>query len=105
MNTVIRIYCGRNLNNEFRQSPLTESEFDFFLQDVVVPLYDGFTIIPSQGFWKGKREEVFIIEIVTNCGWETEQNINTISAAYVSRYNQDAVMITQQEVEASLYSR
>ena len=73
MNTVMRIYCGRNLNNEFRQSPLTESEFDFFLQDVVVPLY--------------------------------EQNMNTISAAYVSRYNQDAVMITQQEVEASLYSR
>jgi hypothetical protein len=102
MDTLIRIYCGRNIHGINEE--LTEAAFDAFLTDVVAPLYEGFTILPSTGFYKGKKENTFVIEILTNKGYETDRNIEHISESYTSRYNQECVLVTRQEVLAYLYS-
>ena len=104
MDTLVKIYFGRNLNNPYRQEELTNEEFNSFLQNEVVPLYEGFTINEAIGFWKGQQEKTFVIEILTNHGIETERKIEHISRTYVSRYNQEAVMITRQEVKSTLYT-
>jgi hypothetical protein len=102
MDTLVRIYCGRNIPGT--NKTLTKAEFEFFVNDVIVPLYQGFTIIEATGFWNGKAEKTFIIEIFTNNELETDCKVSQIAETYVSRYHQEAVAVTKQEIEVKLYT-
>jgi len=88
---------GRDLNNEFRKESLTNEEFDFFVNDVIVPRFLGFTILEVKGYWKGKAEDTFVLEVLDD-GAASDVKIQQIADAYVSRYHQEAVMVLSQEV-------
>ena len=49
---------------------------------------DGFTIYQVHGYWEGKSEPSFKIEIATDGG------VGMIASELRDKYNQDAVMVT-----------
>ena len=51
---------------------------------------DGFTIYKVKGYWQGKAEISFKIEIAT----DDDSNIDKIAEILRDTYNQDAVMVT-----------
>lgn len=87
MNTY-RLSLGRNIGLD---GFVTQEAFDKFLNETVASIYDGFTIIEAQGFWKGMREKTTIIEILT----DNTAGINIIARAYAKQFSQDAVLVQQ----------
>jgi hypothetical protein len=107
MNTLVRIYCGRNLNNPNRQEELTREEFNEFLANNVVPFYKSFTVFEATGFYESKVENTFVIEILTDDIRYTFTNHDTagfIAKIYANVYCQESVLVTTQEVKSTLYT-
>lgn len=60
--------------------------------------FDGFTIIHTKGFWKGKEENSLIVEILT----ENETLIKAIAQAIKGFNKQDGVLVTSHTVDCEL---
>lgn len=92
MNTVSRIYLGRNIGTEGLK--VSNSQLAQFLKQIVVPSFDGFTVIEGLGFWKGVQEPVMIVEIVHDGGKDSTALVLFIAETYAARFSQDCVMTT-----------
>ena len=68
--------------------------------NLLTKVYDGYTIIHSQGYWKGLPEESIIIEIITYAvDLPTIQGI----ANQIKQLNsQESVLVTSQPVYSEL---
>lgn len=63
--------------------------------------FAGFTIYNGTGYWKGKREQCAVIEIIENELLET--TLNVLVADLKKTNNQEAVYVTSENVTANLY--
>lgn len=61
----------------------------------------GYTLVPCEGRWKGKREKSLKIEIISQN--ELHELIPRIAIGIRDLNNQDAVLVTVQNVEAELF--
>jgi uncharacterized membrane-anchored protein YitT (DUF2179 family) len=52
---------------------LTENKNRKQIIKLVSDRFDGFTVIKTQGYWKGQTERSLIIEINTNAEWEIKE--------------------------------
>lgn len=68
------------------------------IEDLLSIHFDGFTILRTKGFWKGKEEEGLIIEIMTR----NETLIKTIGETIKKQNHQEAVLITSHAVDCVL---
>ena len=72
---------------------VTKETFDAFVADVVCPKFDSFSISTQTGFWKGQREETFVLTVIHAEGDATITKLNEVAAIYKDRFNQEEVLI------------
>ena len=60
--------------------------------------FDGFTVIHTQGNWKGVKEDSIIIEIIT----KNETLVKAIAQAIKKFNKQEAILVTSQNVDCEL---
>lgn len=58
--------------------------------------FDGFTILNTRGFWKGKAEASHVVEILA-CGSDRNR-VLTLCATIREQYRQEEVWFTAEEV-------
>lgn len=88
-----RLYLGRSRSGTTSGShEVTDAELQEFLESVVSPAFDSYTIYRAKGYWKSKPERTFVLEIMTEYG---QERINHIAQTYCQEFDQQAVMITQ----------
>ena len=63
--------------------------------------FDAYTIIESEGAWKGDHESSIIIETIFN-GEVNRKRVYAIAEEIKRLNKQDAVLITEQEIEVKL---
>ena len=99
---VQRMYFGFNKPN----GVVSESEWRFFVKDVITPAFPaGLTVIEARGQWLGQDSKIAeepsrIVEIVYDDSQDLSGAVQAISAAYKSRFQQEAVMILKNKVNA-----
>jgi hypothetical protein len=78
----------------------TEDKDRDIIYALIGAYYDGFTVLPGIGFWKGGQEKCLVIEII-GCPDDME-DIEILCKAIRETNAQQAVMLTVQEVTADL---
>ena len=83
-------------------------EFKAFLDAEVTPRFpDGYSVIPAEGRWRDAASGITLVEqsriimILHEPTAEAEQKIEAIRDAYKKRFNQDAVLRTDDPQQAS----
>lgn len=84
--------------------------FQGFLADIVTPRFSGFTLIEAKGYWEGNPEETRILEIVVPYTFQdalqtTRETVHKVARAYAIRFKQDAVMVTEENVQFALIEK
>lgn len=91
------LYFGRDFS---RVGYVLDLDFEAFLADHVTQRFPGFTILKGKGFWKGEREDIFILRIL---GDDVDGfGVSKIAAAYRDAFKQESVLIVQTAVNGSL---
>ena len=92
-----KLYCGRSRADG---SLILLRDVLSFIQAEVVTQYETFTLTYATGYWDGKQEETFILEFITDTTTKREDfRPKQIAQAYKTQFNQDAVLMTSQDIE------
>lgn len=73
---------------------LTEDKNRKLIVSLVSLYFEGFTIIPSIGFWKGEREKALTIEIATDNPKEDYKKAKKI-AEIIKLFNEQETVLVQ----------
>ncbi len=93
---LFRMYFGRNIGDDSRVTlPAVES----FLQTHIAPVFSGFTVYDGIGYWEGKPEDCFIVEIIHESNAASQCSIAKICEAYKEQFDQESVLVTRQPVD------
>ena len=94
--TTYQLYFGRLINvPELGQSwktKVSDRQFDEFVKENIIPDFDSFSITYGQGYWKGEKEDVTIVTIVSE-DLDDAFLIHDIASNYKNDFNQEAVMV------------
>ena len=96
---LFRMYFGRNIGGDNR---VVGFEVNDFIEKYIAPVFPGFTAYQGIGYWYGKSEDCFIVEIISNRILGAVIEIRSICKAYNNLFDQDAVLITRQPVDMEL---
>jgi hypothetical protein len=94
--TTYQVYLGRNvptpqLGHE-ATCRVSDDMFDRFIRDNVVPRFQSFSVTNSSGYWKGEREDVSIITIISEHYFDAI-DVHKIAKEYCQQFDQEAVFI------------
>jgi len=70
----------------------TEDKNRDTIRTIAGTYFDGYSLIPCEGVWKGKGEKALIIEIVVQAP-SARKRVTQMATAIKSRNKQEAVMI------------
>lgn len=94
-------YFGADIQG---RSIVSDAQFSTFCRDVIVPLFDGFTVQHGTGFWQGKPEPVRLLTILDTAdqgaGWFRLAG-EAIARAYCNRFEQGCVLVETSTVGAA----
>lgn len=93
-----RLYLGRNMPYG---GFVSDIELDDFIDDNIVPIFDGLTIYDVSGRWKEVREDSIIVEIITDAPTASIA-IYKIANKYKERFHQESVLLTREPVDMEL---
>lgn len=65
-------------------------EFDIFCEKHITPLFPGYTVTVSHGYWEGKKELTFIVTIICDMWLESYK----LAKEYCKLFNQSEVLVT-----------
>ncbi len=91
------MYFGRNIGDTGDR--VQNYEFADFTQTHIMPVFSGFTLYNAIGYWKGKSEDYFIIEVITDSKSVALKMIKRICKAYKHQFEQESVLVTRQPVD------
>ena len=80
----------------------------FLKSDVVAAFPDGFTVIPAQGYWRGKgmnvtaQENSLVLKIIHPAGAAALKKLSGIAKSYARRFEQQAVLLSTVTTDAAL---
>jgi Protein of unknown function (DUF3574) len=94
MTTQYKIYCGRNIAGG---ASVSDAEINGFIHEVIVPLFDGFSVSNVQGYWRGQSEDTVVFEIISDT-YLAPVKIQTIAEKYKLRFDQESVLVTSTDV-------
>lgn len=94
--TTYQLYFGRIIDlpqfgHEF-QTKVSDREFNDFIKDHVIPEFESFAITQGIGYWRGNKEEVTIVTIISD-QYDDAVLIHNIAEAYKRRFEQEAVLV------------
>ena len=96
-----RIYGRLFFGLEGPHGTVSETEWDAFLRDVVVPRFPaGLTVIHAKGHWQAageppQREASRVLEIVYDARPDADRRIEEIATMYKVNFEQDSVMVVR----------
>lgn len=84
----IKMYFGLNMPQGGIVSP---GDWDNFEKTVISFWFDGFNVVDSYGYWKGKKEQSKVITVIMD---ESDKwRAKNIAEAYCKTFGQEAVLI------------
>ena len=92
--TEYRLYFGMTYTNQDGEIvEIGDERVAHFIETVVTPLLDGYTLVNALGAWEGIIEpSVMLVHIGTA---EVRKTIKKIGAAYKAWFSQEAVLMTE----------
>ena len=75
---------------------ITLQEWDHFVTNNIAKRFDGFNIVDSEGYWKGKPERSKIVTIIAKS--EEVSKAESIAHDYATMYHQDSVMLVKKPI-------
>ena len=98
---IYRLYIGKNDKDSGKQ----ELNDQYFIDCISMVLsennIDGFTLIESVGYWKGKPEKTIILEIVVT-DFDTIENTIAKSVEMLKKYfRQESIMVTKNHINVA----
>lgn len=79
----------------------TEKKNIHLLRHLIATHFESFTMMPSTGFWQGKREKVLIVEVFTREEKDREQ-FDKLARAIKRLNRQTCVLVTEQAISWEL---
>ncbi|MDA0127832.1 DUF3574 domain-containing protein [Vibrio sp. MarTm2] len=89
----VQLFFGLSIPNG---GNVSQTEWNDFVSDHIASRFDGFNIVDSTGYWKGKAETSKIVTIILK--QEELGKAESIAHAYATLYHQDSVMLVQSPV-------
>lgn len=80
-NQITRMYVG--------EAPKSEVE------EIVMEFFEGFTVIPATGVYKGEREASNVVEIAHNDELETKEALKTLKDRLATEFNQESILMVR----------
>ncbi len=68
-------------------------EWQSFQQDEIVKVFEGFNVVDSVGYYKGKPERSKVVTVIVNSEGTTKAK--ELASLYARKFKQDSVMIVQ----------
>lgn len=68
-------------------------EWQSFQQDEIVKVFDGFNVVDSVGYYKGKPERSKIVTVIVDS--KDIKKAKELASLYARKFKQDSVMIVQ----------
>ena len=94
--TTYQIYFGRSVSTpQFGHESthhITDKQFSQFIKANIVPRFQSFSITPGEGYWKGEREPMSVVTIVSENYFDAI-DVQKIAKEYCKQFNQEAVFI------------
>lgn len=85
------LYFGMNIPGT-NGDKVTGARWLGFVNETIVPRFEGFTVAEATGYWKGEREESRVVTIFHG-GKDIEQaRIDEIRLDYMRRFAQQSVL-------------
>jgi len=99
INTEFSIYCGANIGDDGRT--VSDDDFAGFLRVHVTPVFPGFTVRTSVGYWQGEPETVRELVILASGDALTAARVQTIARSYCGRFSQECALVTETAARVS----
>lgn len=93
-----RIYFGRGRADG---QTVSDSQLRRFLDSIVRPRFDAFTIQRGRGYWRNNSEPSIVLEIIYP-DRNARHAVRQIAAEYKRRFGQEAVLVVGTDVESSV---
>jgi hypothetical protein len=94
--TTYQLHFGRLINvpelGAKWKTKVSDRQFDEFVDENIIPNFDSFTIVYGRGYWKGDREDVTVVTIVSE-NLDDAFLIHEIASNYKRDFNQEAVLV------------
>jgi len=75
-----------------------------WLKSVLDELFDGYTLIKAEGYWRKQREKSLIIEVITiELDHAMQHKLDKLVKMLHGYGEQECVLITKQEIDAKFY--
>lgn len=87
------LYFGRNRDGK---PYVTHARWEAFLDEVVTPVFPGFTVIEGLGYWQGAPERSRVMVLLHAPG--DDAKVDAVADAYRVRFGQDAVYVADAPV-------
>lgn len=114
--TESRLFFGRDLGAVGEVSQ--EQWRDFTVQEIIPRFGDGFTVLDGAGYWKGasckavlvdggcEKSKILLVQYPHDgdLGAEADAKLKAIANAYITQFNQEAVMRSDTPVCTQFYS-
>ena len=71
---------------------ISDAEWRSFVNDVITPVFPGFTEWNASGHWKGSEEGTHVVQIIHPSRHANDEQIIRIISEYKRRYDQEAVL-------------
>lgn len=85
-----KLFFGFN-NAEGTRRAVSDEAWTKFLVDWVTPLFPGFTVFNTLGFWQGKPEESRVVLFLRESSEQSDLDIEIIRQAYCKTFRQTCV--------------
>lgn len=85
------LYFGRSVPHG--REVIDTHSFQTFLAESVTPHFPGFTVQESVGYWKGQRELVYVLTLLSEDSDNFRHQCREIAEHYKTRFHQEAVGI------------
>jgi len=79
---------------------VSPSDFAAFEHDEIDKRFQGYTVLPADGVWKGAHEESRVLVLIRGCG-EQDADLESLRKLYMDRFHQQSVLRVDTPVTAS----
>ena len=95
------LYLG--LHDRDNKALNLEAVRDFIDSSLFGSAIDGYTLTKAQGYWKGLPEPSLLITAIRSTIYEveTKEVLTKLAETYKNNFNQDSVLLTVQDIEAT----
>jgi len=91
--TTYQLYFGRSIDLGHKlMTRVSDREMNGFIEEIIVPVFDSFSVNQCQGYWRGVREDITVVTIISD-DLDDACHVYDIANKYKELFCQEAVLI------------